>query len=201
MKNSKLHRHWDRLDADELRALQAHTLRRYLERTVLPFSAYYRNLFDEAGIDASAIRSLDDLHKIPFTSKRHLMPSEENPGRAREFVLIPDESELARRPSTILRALLRGKARVKKELAAEFRPILMTSTTGRSSEPVPFLYTQHDIDNLTVTGRRLMEVCNSQPEFRHMNLFPFAPHLAFWQAHYAGIGFNVFNLSTGSTLR
>jgi len=30
-----------------------------------------------------------------------------------------------------------------------------------------------------------------------MNLFPFAPHLAFWLAHYAGTGFGTFCASTG----
>lgn len=30
-----------------------------------------------------------------------------------------------------------------------------------------------------------------------MNLFPYAPHLAFWQAHHAGLGFGTFMLSTG----
>lgn len=194
---SRLHRQWDQLDVDELRDLQARALRRYLACKVLPFSAYYRDLFAEAGISPSDIRSLEDLRKIPFTSKRSLIPTTEYPNRAREFVLIPDEKELARMPSTIIRAMLRGKGRVKEELAAEFRPILMTSTTGRSSEPVPFLYTKHDIDNLTLTGKRLMEICESRKDFRHLSLFPFAPHLAFWQAHYAGIGFNVFNVSTG----
>jgi hypothetical protein len=37
----------------------------------------------------------------------------------------------------------------------------------------------------------------SQREFRHMNLFPYAPHLAFWLAHHAGLGFGTFMLSTG----
>ena len=58
----------------------------------------------------------------------------------------------------------------------------MTSTTGRSADAVPFLYTQHDLDNLDITGRRIMEVGASRPEYKHANLFPYAPHLAYWQA-------------------
>ncbi len=197
MKSSHLKRHWDRLEATEGRKLQIEALRRYLEQVVLPFSVHYRTVFQEAGVRPSDIRNFADLRKIPFTSKRDLIPTGENPERTRDFVLIPDETQLARRPSTIWRALLKGKTRVKRELGAEFRPILMTSTTGRSTEPVPFLYTQHDIDVLTLAGTRLMEVAVSRQEYRHMNLFPFAPHLAYWQAHYAGIGFNTFSLSTG----
>lgn len=188
---------WDSLSPDELRHRQAAALRRYLERHVVPFSAYYGGVFRDAGIDPGAIRTLEDLEGIPFTSKRTLLSKEDGTPRTRDFVLVPDENVLARRPSTILRALRRGRAGVKADFAREYRPILMTSTTGRSAEPVPFLYTQHDLDHLATTGRRLMEICDSRAEFRHFNLFPFAPHLAFWQAHYAGLGYNTFTLSTG----
>ncbi|MCE9519320.1 MAG: AMP-binding protein, partial [Verrucomicrobia bacterium] len=97
----------------------------------------------------------------------------------------------------IFDALLHGRAHAREQLEAEFRPILLTSTTGRSSEPVPFLYTKHDLANLEITGRRLMEVGRSDHAYRHVNLFPYAPHLGFWQAHYAGLGFGTFMLSTG----
>ncbi len=73
----------------------------------------------------------------------------------------------------------------------------MFFTTGRAAEPLPFLLTQHDLDNVTSAGRRLMEVCGARHEFRLLNAFPFAPHLAFWFTHYAGISFGVLNVSTG----
>ncbi len=34
-----------------------------------------------------------------------------------------------------------------------------------------------------------MEIGDSRQEWKHLNLFPYAPHLAFWQAHYASLGF------------
>jgi phenylacetate-CoA ligase len=46
-------------------------------------------------------------------------------------------------------------------------------------------------------SRRLMEVCGAQPEFRMLNAFPFAPHLAFWFTHQAGISFGVLSVSSG----
>ncbi len=193
----KLTDSWDHLERDEIRDLQAKKLRQYLTDHVVPFSKYYRESFRKTGIDPDEIRSLDDLRKIPFTSKRDLVvPKGEEP-KTKDFILVPDEGVLKKRPSTLLQGLLRGPAAVKRGFEKEYRPILMTSTTGRSAEPVPFLYTQHDLDILAVTGRRMMEVCDSKPEFRHFNLFPFAPHLAFWQMHYAGLGFNTFTLSTG----
>jgi phenylacetate-CoA ligase len=96
-----------------------------------------------------------------------------------------------------MHALFHGKASVKEKLEAEFRPVMLTSTTGRSSEPVPFVYTKHDLALLDVTGKRIMEVGRSEREFRHVNTFPYAPHLAFWQTHHAGLGFGTFMLSTG----
>lgn len=197
MKMEKLDKFWDSLAPGELRHLQGHRLRHYLSEQVVPFSAHYRKLFAEEGIDPRSIRTLEDLERIPFTSKRHLVDDPEGGSRVRDFVLVPDEAILKRRPSTLLRVLRNGPAAVKEGFAKEYRPLLMTSTTGRSAEPVPFFYSAHDLDILTVAGRRMMEVCESQPEFRHINMFPFAPHLAFWQAHYAGLGYNTFTLSSG----
>ncbi|MEX2578544.1 MAG: AMP-binding protein [Verrucomicrobiales bacterium] len=197
MNESKFTSNWDRLSADEIRDRQARKLRRFLAREVVPFSAHYGELFRREGIDPESIRSLDDLAAIPFTSKRSFASTDGAPAPTKDFVLVPDEAVLKRRPSTVLRALYRGSAGVKADFEREYRPILMTSTTGRSADPVPFLYTQHDLDNLALAGRRMMEVCDSRKEFRHINLFPFAPHLAFWLAHYAGLGYNTFTLSTG----
>ena len=97
----------------------------------------------------------------------------------------------------MLRALLHGREAVREGFESEFRPIFMTSTTGRSADPIPFLFTQHDLANLALAGRRLFEVCGARREMRLLNLFPYAPHLAFWQTHYGGIAIGVFVASTG----
>ncbi|MBM3845613.1 MAG: phenylacetate--CoA ligase [Verrucomicrobia bacterium] len=191
------HSPWDLLDERELRERQARKLRTYLGDVVLPFSARYRALFAEAGLSADSIRSLDDLRRIPFTSKKDLMPSPDHPQRAREFIIVPDPAVLKRRPSTLLKALFKGKQAVQDGFEREFRPIFLTSTTGRSADPVPFVYSQHDLNLLGDTGRRLFEVCGARRDLKLLNLFPYAPHLAFWQTHYGGAAFGVFVLSTG----
>ena len=197
MNRFRLNENWDKLKPDELQTLQMRQLRWFLKTRVLPFSAYYRERFLEAGVSPEDLKSMDDLRHIPTTQKEDLLPTEDHPNRAREFVLIPDQVELKRQASTILSVIRHGPAAAKKLLQEEFRPILMTSTTGRSAASVPFLYTAHDIENLRRTGQRLMEVCASDPSWKHANLFPFAPHLAFWQAHYAGTGWDTFCVSTG----
>lgn len=181
-----------------VRDRQLRQLRRYLRDAVLPFSKHYGRLFAREGITgADDIRSWADWERVPFTSKGDLLGIPGSAAKTRDFVLIPDPEILKRRPATIWKALTRGPAAAKAALEREYRPILMTSTTGRSTEPVPFLYTHHDLRNLETAGRRMMEICDSRPDWRHLNLFPFAPHLAFWQAHYAGLGYDAFCLSTG----
>jgi phenylacetate-coenzyme A ligase PaaK-like adenylate-forming protein len=184
-------------EARSLREWQLARLRAYLGDTVLPFSAHYGRLFAKEGLNAAMLRTPDDLRRIPFTSKSDFFARDEAPDPVRDFVLIPDKAALSRRFSTIARALVRGRAAVEKGFEAEFRPLLLTSTTGRSAEPVPFLYTARDIENLRIGGARVMRVCGSDRELRMMNLFPFAPHLAFWITHYAGKEFGVFVLDTG----
>jgi|UniRef100_UPI00378480A9 phenylacetate-CoA ligase len=181
---------WNTSPPEVWKHWQIAQLRDYLNRRVIPFSAHYGRLFKEHGIHPLDIKSFDDWSHVPFTSKRDLA----NP---RDFVLMPNEAVLRREPGMIFDALLHGRAAAKEHAEAEFRPILLTSTTGRSSDPVPFLYTKHDLANLDLSGTRLMLAGRSQREFRHMNLFPYAPHLAFWLAHHAGLGFGTFMLSTG----
>jgi phenylacetate-coenzyme A ligase PaaK-like adenylate-forming protein len=188
---------WQRLPKDVILRLQGDSLHRYLRDVVVPFSAYYRRLFERHGLKADSIRSVEDLEQIPFTSKADLVNTPEHPQRSKDFLVIPDQQILSRRPSTILRALTRGRERVKRELEVEYRPIFMTSTTGRSADPIPFLYTSHDLDRLAVAGRRVMEVCDARRDYRLLNMFPYAPHLAFWITHYASTEFGVFTLGTG----
>lgn len=196
-RRSRLARHWEGLDREEMRRLQFARLRTYLRESVLPFSKHYGRLFAREGISIDDLHDWSDWEEVLFTSKKDLLSIPGSAAKTRDFVLIPDEKTLKRRPSTIWKAITRGPSGAKAALEREYRPILMTSTTGRSSDPVPFVYTQHDLDNLAIAGRRMMEICDSRAEWRHLNLFPFAPHLAFWQAHYAGLGYNTFCLSTG----
>ena len=180
-----------------LRDWQLARLRTYLRRTVLPFSEHYRALFERENFAPEQLRTLDDLRRIPFTAKSDFTATAAEPDPVRSFVLQPDEAVLSRRLSTIARVVFTGRRAVEKHFEREFRPLLLTSTTGRSAEPVPFLFTAHDIENVKLAGARIMRVCAAERDMRMMNLFPFAPHIAFWVAHYAGTEFGVFMLSTG----
>lgn len=185
---------WDAGAPDFWQAWQLRRLRDYLKNRVLPFSTHYRRLFEENNLHVSDLKTWSDWHKVPFSSKADLtVPREQQ----RELVLIPDQAVLKREPKVLWNTLLHGVKDTREKLEAEFRPLLLTGTTGRSSESVSFLYTKHDLMHLETAGRRIMEVARSDREYRHVNIFPYAPHLGFWQAHYASLGFGTFMLSTG----
>ena len=188
---------WDHMSRHELRRFQAEQLRRYLTTRVVPYSSFFRERFKREHLNPEHLKRLEDLQHIPMISKHDLLPTEDSPQRARDFVLIPDKDRLRREPGVLVNGILRGRAATQKALEREFRPVFLTSTTGRSTEPVPFLYTQHDIDNLASAGRRLVEILGATTDFRVVNMFPYAPHLAFWQTHYACLEFGAFNVSTG----
>ena len=181
---------WENASRDEIHHRQDALLRRFLRDRVVPFTTHYGAMFRGLGMGADEIRGTGDLVKLPFTSKADLVTP-------KDFVIIPDEKILKHQWSTLKLAVTHGPGGAKELLERELRPIFMTSTTGRSAAPVPFLFTQHDIERLTEGGIRLMTLCKSDRAWRHINAFPFAPHLAFWQAHYAGTGFGTFLVSSG----
>lgn len=197
MSANLLQRQWQQLPERVVRRLQAEQLRRYLRAVVLPFSAHYRQLFQQHGLSADSFRSLEDLQRMPFAAKSELVATPAQPQRFKDWLLVPDRAQLARRPGTVLRALVHGRQFVQEAFESEFRPVFITFTTGRSAEPTPFLYTQRDLAHLATAGRRLVEICAARPEDRMLNTFPFAPHLAFWLAHYAGTAGGVLTLSSG----
>src|SRR5271155_4649495 len=68
---------WRQLPETAIRHLQAERLRHYLRAVVLPFSAHYQKLFLENGLTAGSFRTLDDLTKLPFTTKTDLLNTAE----------------------------------------------------------------------------------------------------------------------------
>lgn len=197
MNTSRLHTHWQKLSKDEIGELQALKLRRYLQRVILPFSPHYGRLLAERWLNPASLRGLDDLNRLPLTSKADLLPTPEQPQRFKDFILSPKQEILARRFDVIWRATMHGRKAVMRELSDEFRPVSFFFTTGRSTDPLPFLLTNHDLANIQSASNRMMEICGARPEFRMLNAFPFAPHLAFWFTYYAGVSFGVLTLSSG----
>jgi phenylacetate-CoA ligase len=70
-------------------------------------------------------------------------------------------------------------------------------TTGRTALPTQFVYAPPDMDRLHVIGKRIAEIVGILPDDRTLNVFPFAPHLAFWQAFAVGQANATLMLHTG----
>lgn len=77
------------LPLEKLRKLQSERLVNLVNR-VYKNVPFYKNKFDEQGIDVSSIKSIDDIHKLPFTKKTDLR--DQYPFG---FLTVP-ESQLAR---------------------------------------------------------------------------------------------------------
>src|SRR5688572_1935410 len=195
---------WDRSSPAEYREAQMALLRRFLKEQVLPFSPRYRRVFREAGVDPDSLREPGDLSRIPFTTKEDIAPTKEDPQRSREIVLQPtpdslrESLSLGKKVRLGLQKWLSGDEAVRRRLAREYRPVSVFFTTGRSALPTAFLLTPFDVAILEESGRRIIEVAEIDPaQDRMISLFPYAPHLAFWQVYYAGLGGTVFALNTG----
>jgi len=187
---------WGKISADEARARQNRALRKFVRSEVFPHCAHYRNLFREAGMEPGDFGGIEDLSKLPFTGKADLASAVAE-DRSRDFLILPDPDALRKRPANVARALLTGIERTRLSLDREYRPILLTSTTGRSADPVPFLYTRHDVENLGMLGHRIMEAGEATREDRVLNVFPYAPHLGYWLTYHAADEAGAFHLGTG----
>ncbi|MEK8022896.1 MAG: AMP-binding protein [Candidatus Hydrogenedentota bacterium] len=195
---------WSRFTAwpaREMKRLQDRLLVDFLREDLVPFSSYYAKLFDEQDIDVDEINAVSDLAGLPFTTKSDLIAALDEDPLA--FVLRPTADlirahwPLARKLPLLARKLFKGEADVKRVLEKEYLPIFMTATTGRAAKPVSFLYTRADMYRLRTAGRRTADVIGLTSADRCINLFPYAPHLAFWQVAFAGFESGIFMLSTG----
>lgn len=188
----------------ELKQLQNKKLHSFITKRLYPFSPYYRKLFDENKIDPASIRTVEDLRRLPFTSKQDFRDAiQKDPAKGTlAFCLQPDKDTIKKYlPKTelakfMLRRALKGEAGFKAALEKEYKPIFLTSTAGTTSTPMPFLYSDYDMENLKLYGKRMIATIGIKNE-RLVNMFPYAPHLAFWLAVQGGLAANVFVLSTG----
>jgi len=188
-----------RTPAAQLRALQDRTLARYVREELYPFSAHYRRVFDEAGVDPGSIRGVADLVRLPFTTKQDLLAAQSDPARKTDFVLVPTPARIkASWPFGRKLALVLGGARARETLRRAYTPNFATFTTGRSSEPVVFTYTPHDLEVLGEATARMFDLCQVASEGeRVINLMPFAPHLAFWAVTLGGFTRGTMVMPTG----
>ncbi len=187
----------------DIRALQNQKLRRFISEQLYPFSPHYRQVFDRLGIKPDEIRTVEDLKRIPFTSKTDFIATPEHPDKSREFVLQPNRETirrhwpLAKQLPILFLAFQKGQDYAQEKISREYRPSFVTFTTGTTNKPVSFLYSEWDIRNLYLSGSRMLNLFGIKKDERIFNMFPYAPHLAFWQVVFAGLAECVTIFSSG----
>lgn len=194
---------WDRIthmSPDEQRALQNKRIAHFF-RHELSYSPFYRALFEKHDIDFKSIRTVDDVQRIPFTTKADIAPTPDDKAKPRTFMLQPDEHLIKKyAPASLLAKVIWGKITrrdVKRMLERLYKPIHLHFTTGRSALPTAFGYTESDIEILKEAGERMFSVANVSRDKVAINAFPYAPHLAFWQAYNALVQLGITSLQTG----
>jgi len=197
---------WDNIRKEEMKRIQGAKLSRFIREQVFPFSPYYRRLFEREGLKPDDFRTFDDLRKIPFSSKADIAPTEDDPAKPRQIILQPDPSTIKEHLSwgkklTLLGCKLRGMDPAKK-IAAEYLPVHFIATTGRTANSTPFVYSMRDVDRLGEVGRRLFTVAGMNQKDIAINIFPYAPHLAFWVVALGAMrtGVPCFNSGGGKVL-
>jgi phenylacetate-coenzyme A ligase PaaK-like adenylate-forming protein len=195
-------RHWKELaraSAGDIKALQDSLLATYVREELYPFSRYYKRVFDEAKVDPRSIRGVADLQRLPLTTKQDLLRAQTTPETRYDFVLRPNPGLIKEHwPFARKLAIALGGSVAREKLRFAYSPNFLTFTTGRSSEPVGFAYTPHDLDVLGEAIARMFDIGDvNSPDERIVNLFPFAPHLAFWAVTLGGFKSGRLVLPTG----
>ncbi|MBI4229670.1 MAG: AMP-binding protein, partial [Planctomycetes bacterium] len=184
---------WASLSREEFERERFNRLRTFLAEQLYPFSQHYRAFLDLHEIRPDSIRTPSDLARIPFTTKREMSPTDDDPARPTRFILKPTAASIleawpvSKRLGLLMQKVAHGSESLQKSLGQEYRPVLLTFTTGRSAAPIPFAYSLYDLELLRASGERLIEMLGVDPaRGTGIDLFPYAPHLAFWQTVFAG---------------
>ncbi|MBI4649962.1 phenylacetate--CoA ligase family protein [Candidatus Desantisbacteria bacterium] len=195
---------WDKMKKDDILKLQGNRLHHFLNTMIYPYSPYYRDLFQKNKISPEKIKMVEDLKNIPFTTKVDIAPTLEDPQKYKSIILQPNADNIrkyapvSKKIELLIKKIIKGEDAVKLELTKEFMPISLFFTTGRTALPTAFALSLFDTGLLQTIGERIVKILDLDSyNDRGLNMFPYAPHLAFWQVVFSGWGGGVLLLSTG----
>lgn len=194
-------------------------VKKYIREYVYPYHPYYRKLFQERGIDPSKINTYSDFCKIPLTTKQLTI---------NDYISFILQPKFPRRPSLydtekisklkllkyVWEALwlpryagILDKNKTLLEKIAhcarkEWFPIHYHASGGTTGNPSPALYTWYDIHKNLPPVLCMVNLSGLPRDARGLNLFPAAPHLAFFAVVIAEIliGGSVFHTCGGAVV-
>lgn len=128
---------------------------------MLAYSPFYRKKFNQAGLAASDIKSVDDLYKIPPTTKTEMVADVAANPPWGTYLAIDDQ--------------------IWKE-----RGWMIFATSGTTAAPRAFRHTTHDMRQWAWNDARGLWAMGIRPgQDIAMIAFGYAPHVFMWGVHYA----------------
>jgi phenylacetate-coenzyme A ligase PaaK-like adenylate-forming protein len=218
------------LNPGQQREYTLQRLFRYLREYVEPYHPHLRRLYREQGIDVKRLNTADDLRRLPIVEKDALRndplafilqptfpgtPSTngfETAGIARSTLMKyiwQAASNLPREYSARLRQPS-FKEKIRRRALMEWLPVHFHVSTGTTGNPTPATYTWYDLNRvmprlasiLLLPKQRDPEEAYYDWTDRTMNIFPGAPHLAFFSPVLAksAAGISTFDTFGGSVV-
>jgi len=137
-------------------------------------SAHYRKVFDEAGVDPRQIRGVDDLRRLPFTTRADLASG--------------SGFELAPRPGAMREhwgfsrklALVLGGRKAAEALSLGYAPALVTEDRQHGEPTLELFLTQSDVDVLGEVGARAVDLLGLPPGARILAAVAKPDGMPFW---------------------
>lgn len=218
------------LEPQEQRRQSATRLFNYIRQYIQPYHPYLRKLYKQSKVDLSKLRTPDDIRRLPIIDKNNLRenpqlfilqpafpgvpgPAGYETARIARGKLLKYMYQAARnRPRDYSQLVRRDSFReqVRHRALAEWLPIHFHVSTGSTGNPTPAVYTLYDIKQVIPQMVSLMIVPKKQEPGeayfdwgeRAMNIFPGAPHLAFFAPILAktSIGTSSFDTFGGSVI-
>lgn len=139
-------------DRSKIEEIQLRRLKELLE-TIIPRNRFYNTKFDEAGVSIDDIQTLDDLRKLPLTTKQELVDSQtEQPPYGANLTY----------PSTAYARL--------------------HQTSGTTGRPMRWMDTKQSWDWIMECWRQIYLLAGLQSYDRLFFPFSFGPFIGFWAA-------------------
>ena len=194
-------------------------LLQYIQNIVIPYHPFFGKKYAEMGIRGRDLRGAADIRRLPLVTKRdyaddHLafVLQPRFPGREPLYHTAPIRKTSLLKYAWQARGVPRVAAmqgngdslrdRTAAAARREWFPMHFHASGGTTGNPSPALYTWHDIFVCTPRLATMANWCGISLEHKCLNLFPAAPHLAFFQVVFSQmlLGGSVFHTCGGSVM-
>ena len=191
----------------------------YVKKYVFPYHPFYRKKYAELGIGPGDLSSYKDFQRLPVVTKHDLLedplaftlqptvPGREPlydtaPLRRTDMLKYVWQALATPEPAARTGESRSFKNRVESAARREWFPIHFHASGGTTGNPSPSMYTWHDVFRVVPNQAIMARWCGIRDDHRSLNLFPAAPHLAFFQVVFSQflLGGSVFHTCGGSVV-